>query len=190
MFVTLRDFKERRHYPQDDPRYPATDHLRQRHRRHPSAVDRGSARSADDGARPVAGVRPSVRRAASSFILEDRADNGLEALEKTGQQPHRRQPQAAARPQDPPLTPAETAAAGKLKGLFTVFRANSPQLYVELNRDTVPDDGRHPSDVFSTFAGLSWLLLRQRLQPLRPHLAGRRPGRGPVPQRPRTRSTS
>ena len=34
-------------------------------------------------------------------------------------------------------------------------------------------------DVFTTLAGLPRLALRQRLQPLRPHLAGDRPGRSP-----------
>ncbi len=35
-------------------------------------------------------------------------------------------------------------------GLLTVFRANSPQLYVDLNRDQCQTMGVNPSDVFTT----------------------------------------
>jgi multidrug efflux pump subunit AcrB len=40
--------------------------------------------------------------------------------------------------------------APKVAGLFTVFRANTPQLYVNLNRDQCQTMGVNPNDVFTT----------------------------------------
>jgi multidrug efflux pump len=37
-----------------------------------------------------------------------------------------------------------------VKGLFSVFRANTPQLYIDLNRDQCQTMGVNPGDVFST----------------------------------------
>ena len=65
-----------------------------------------------------------------------------------------------------------------LVGLFSAFRARTPQLYVDVDRTKVKTMGVQLTDVFDAAAGVPGQLLRQRLQPLRPHLAGQRPGRG------------
>ncbi len=67
-----------------------------------------------------------------------------------------------------------------LVGLFSGFRARTPQLYVDVDRTKVKTMGVQLTDVFDAAAGVPGQLLRQRLQPLRPHLAGQRPGRGPL----------
>ena len=64
-----------------------------------------------------------------------------------------------------------------LVGLFNGFRAGTPQLYVDVDRTKVQDDGRGPHRRLRHPPGLPGRLLRQRLQPLRPYLAGERPGR-------------
>ena len=77
-----------------------------------------------------------------------------------------------------------------LVGLFSGFRARTPQLYVDVDRTKVKTMGVQLTDVFDAAAGVPGQLLRQRLQPLRPHLAGQRPGRGPLPHRCRRPSSS
>ena len=72
-----------------------------------------------------------------------------------------------------------------LVGLSSVFRANVPQLFADVDRTRVHEQGRGPQRLVRDAAGLPGLALRQRLQPLRPDLAGDRPGRSRVP---RTRS--
>ena len=69
-----------------------------------------------------------------------------------------------------------------LVGLFNGFRAGTPQLYVDIDRTKVKTMGVPLTDVFDAPAGVPGQLLRQRLQPLRPHLAGQRPGRCPLPR--------
>ena len=69
-----------------------------------------------------------------------------------------------------------------LVGLFNSFRASTPQLYVDVDRVKVQDDGRGPHRRLRHAPGLPGRLLRQRLQPLRPHLAGQHPGRRPLPR--------
>jgi multidrug efflux pump subunit AcrB len=44
----------------------------------------------------------------------------------------------------------ESKGEPKVAGLFTVFRANSPQLYVDLNRKQCQTMGVNPNDVFTT----------------------------------------
>ena len=72
-----------------------------------------------------------------------------------------------------------------MTGLFTVFRANAPQLFVDLNRDQCLTMGVNPGDVFNTLQiylgsfyvndfnqfGRTWQVVVQ--------------AEGPVPQRPR-----
>ena len=76
-------------------------------------------------------------------------------------------------------------------GLFTVFRANVPQL-----ADRRPTRARCMATRRSArgrrrhAAGLPRLAVRQRLQPVRPHLAGDRPGRRAVPRPGRRTSRS
>src|SRR4029077_7482281 len=40
--------------------------------------------------------------------------------------------------------------SAKVENLFSIFRANVPQLYVDLNRDQCETMGVNPADVFST----------------------------------------
>ena len=54
----------------------------------------------------------------------------------------------------------------------------------------VQDDEGGPQRRFRHVAGLPGRLLRQRLQPLRPHLAGERPGRRPLPHQRRDGASS
>ena len=67
--------------------------------------------------------------------------------------------------------------ATRSRTCFCVFRANAPQLYRRPQPRPVPDPGRQPGRRLHHAADLPRLALRQRLQPLRPHLAGGRPGR-------------
>ena len=67
-------------------------------------------------------------------------------------------------------------------GLFTSFRANTPWLYLDIDRDKAKLAGRLDRRAVQHAAGLPGLALRQRLQPLRPHLAGQRAGRRQLPQ--------
>jgi multidrug efflux pump len=68
------------------------------------------------------------------FIVEDRSgDNDINRLEKESNK------LIAASRKDPSVT-----------GLFTVFRANTPQLYVDVNRVQCQAMGVNPNDVFQT----------------------------------------
>ena len=112
--------------------------------------------------RPAAGVRPRLGRRLQVHHRGPRRPGDLDALQK----------------QTDNLVAAANKDRQGSKGLFTVFRANSPQLYVDIEPRPVPDAwASTPSDVFSTLQIYLGSLLRQRLQPLRPHLAGGRPGR-------------
>src|SRR5207302_2712246 len=72
---------------------------------------------------------------ASGFkiIIEDRGDLGLVALQ---QQVER--------------VIARSKESDKVENLFSIFRANVPQLYVDLNREQCQTMGVNPRDVFST----------------------------------------
>jgi multidrug efflux pump len=76
------------------------------------------------------------------FAVEDRGDLGLEELQKRTDELLRvanKKPTA----DDPSGTPG-------LVGMFTVFRANSPQLFVDVNREQCFKLGVQLSDVFET----------------------------------------
>ena len=79
----------------------------------------------------------------------------------------------------------ELAAKGNqepgLVGLFNGFRARTPQLYADVDRTKVRTMGVCSTDVFDCAPGLPGQLLRQRLQPIRPNLAGERPGPRSLP---------
>ena len=74
------------------------------------------------------------------------------------------------------------AAEPAFVGLTSVFRANVPQLYVDVNRTECMTKDVALKRPLRHAADLPRLALRQRLQPLRPHLAGDRPGRRAVPR--------
>ena len=66
----------------------------------------------------------------------------------------------------------------RCSGVFTTYSASTPQLYLDIDREKVQTLGIDVSDVFNAAAVRARQLLRQRLQPVRPDLAGERPGRG------------
>ena len=66
-------------------------------------------------------------------------------------------------------------------GLFSSFRASTPQLYVDVDRVKCKTMKVDLKDVFDTLQVFLGGYLRQRLQPLWPHLASQPPGRRPVP---------
>ena len=72
-------------------------------------------------------------------------------------------------------------------GLFTMFRANTPQLYVDVDRTSASRWAWRSSDVFNTLQVYLGGLLRQRLQPVRPHLAGQLQADAAVPRAARRR---
>ena len=69
-----------------------------------------------------------------------------------------------------------------LARVFTTYSANTPQLYLDIDRDKAADARRRLSRRLQRAAGDARRLLRQRLQPVRPHLAGQHPGRGRRPR--------
>ena len=71
----------------------------------------------------------------------------------------------------------------ELAGVFTTFAADTPQVYLDIDRDKAQVLGVKVSDVFTALQATPGRLLRQRLQPVRPHLAGEHRGRGPLPRR-------
>ncbi len=79
---------------------------------------------------PVSGLG-----SASGFkiIIEDRGDLGMEALQK----------------QIEDLIDASKKST-KVENLFSIFRANVPQLYMDINRDQCETLGVNPADVFAT----------------------------------------
>ena len=65
----------------------------------------------------------------------------------------------------------------QLVGLFTVFKTNSPQLFLDVDRGACCDSRARSRRGVRDAPGIDGEPLRQRLQPLRPHLAGERAGR-------------
>ena len=118
------------------------------------------------GAPPVDGLGTA---GGFKLIVEDHGDSGLHALQQAGE------------------TIAERARqVPELQGLFSSFRADTPWLFLEHRPDAGEDDGHSLQRDQHVAPGLSRLILRQRLQPLRPHLASEPPGRLPFPRRPTT----
>ncbi len=68
-----------------------------------------------------------------------------------------------------------------LVGLFNGFRPDASTLRRDRS-DQGPNDGSGAHGCLRCAPGVPGQLLRQRLQPLRPHLAGERPGRRPLPR--------
>ncbi len=151
MFVNLEDYSERR----DPTRYPAdaiANHLR---RSSPS-----SARGASGGVRSAAGARRGPGR----------------RLHADGRGPRRRRLASAAGRDGKPGAQRANATPG-LVGLFTMFRANVPQLHVEPDMRACMCARGDAAGLRRHAGRLRGIAVRQRLQPLRPHLAGERAGR-------------
>ena len=68
-----------------------------------------------------------------------------------------------------------------LTGLFSGFQVNVPQLYVDVDREKAKAQGVDLDDTLRHDADLPRLALRERLQPLRPHLPGDGAGRLRLP---------
>ena len=137
-------------------------------RGHPSAPPRTpparGPRGARAGLRGAGGARPGQRR----------------WLQADGRGHRRRELRRAAGPGRRPGRPGESAA-GPRRLVQRLPRPHAPAL-----RGRGPgegqDDGGGAERRLRRAAGLPGQLLRQRLQPLRPHLAGEHPGRRPLPQ--------
>ena len=83
------------------------------------------------GAPPVEGLGTA---GGFKIVIEDRGDTGLEALQAVGRAGRRRGQRRTA----------------DLQGLFTSFRANTPWLYLDIDREQGQDDGRVDGEVFNT----------------------------------------
>jgi multidrug efflux pump len=136
LFVTLEGFHDRREAALSSEAIAAR--LRAR-----LAAEIPEANTAVLGPPPVAGLGSS---GGFKIILEDRSDSGLAELQKQAERLI-----AAGKP-DPndPATLEPDAPQQKVQTLFTVFRANTPQLHVDLNRDQCETMGVNPRDVFAT----------------------------------------
>ena len=66
-------------------------------------------------------------------------------------------------------------------GAATTFRANVPQVFVDVDRETAKARGVELGELFATLQAMLSHALHQRLQPLRPDLPGA--GRGAAPFR-------
>ena len=102
------------------------------------------------------------------IVVEDRGDLGSQEIERRRQQHRRRRPGAALR-----TVPLRTVhqLPGEYPLALPGYRPRQGQAGGGLDRRAV----QH-------LAGLPGFALHQRLQPLRPHLAGQRPGRRQLPQ--------
>ncbi len=86
-------------------------------------------------------------------------------------------------------TADDLAATGNeqpgLVGLYSAFRARTPQMYVNVDRERCKAMGVGLDEVFLTLQLYLGGYLHQRLQPVRPHLAGQSAGRSrPADARP------
>ena len=116
------------------------------------------------GPPPVRGVG---RAGGFMVMIEDRGDLGPRALQEQTEN------LVELANQQPELVPG---------GNTSVFRANVPQVFLDVDRTALHAQGGRAPGRLRHAPGLPGLALRQRLQPLRPHLAGHRPGRGQVPR--------
>ncbi len=158
LFITLDAFDKRHDPALYSDRIAAE--LRREDRQEGARSDRHHPRAAG-GVRPRLGGRLQVH------------GRGPQRQRRSPEPANADQPAHRRRPERP-----ETGhpAHGVPRRFAAAVRRAGPQ--------AVPDDGRQPAGRFHHIAGLPRLLLRQRLQRLRPHLAGGGPGRGAVPQRP------
>ena len=71
----------------------------------------------------------------------------------------------------------------RLTRVFSTFTATNPSIYLDIDRDKAQALGLNMSDVFTALQSTLGGILRQQLQPVRPHLAGQRTGRSRRPWR-------
>ena len=119
------------------------------------------------GAPPIRGVG---RTGGFKFVVEDRGDLGLTDAGAADRQP-RGQGQPARGAGRPPAVDRAVERVPRQRAAD--LRGREPQ--------AVHDDGRAAGRPLRHPANLPGIAVRQRLQPLRPHLAGDRPGRRALP---------
>jgi len=116
-----------------------------------------------NGAAPVPGLGVA---GGFKFVVQDRGDNGLEALQS----------------QTETLVRKLRDIPG-LSDVTTQFRSKSPQLFLDIDRTKAAALGVSLNDVNQTLDMYMGVALRQQLQRLRPPLAGHDPGGGRLPHR-------
>jgi len=123
MFIILKNFSERR-----TPQLQSDAIIAALKKRYAAEVPEASVQIA-----PPPAVSGLGRSGGFKLMVEDRGENGLVALQR----------------QTDNLVKQGNQAAG-LAGLFTVYKADSPQLFVDVNRDACLSQGVILSDVFAT----------------------------------------
>ena len=111
---------------------------------------------------PPPPVRGVGRAGGFTLMIEDRGDVG---------------PDRSCRRQTENLVADRESNARPDGAVLRAFRANVPQLHVEPDMRACMDKACRLRDFADTLQVLPGLAVRQRLQPLRPHLAGDRAGR-------------
>ena len=105
---------------------------------------RGSAKAVGQRLRRAAGGRPGHRR----------------RLQDHGRGPRRRRPRTPCKKRPTTVVAKANRRPGLVQGLFTSFRANTPWLYLDIDRDPSQDDGRvDDRDLQRHAAGLSRLAI-------------------------------
>jgi multidrug efflux pump len=126
MFIILEQFDDRR-----EPEKSAANILKQLNRRIAAEIPEALI-----NVFPPPAVNGLGRAGGFKLMIEDRGEAGLLALQKET---------------DNIVRQANTEAAPV--GMFTVFNANSPQLFVDINREECLTQGINLNDVFGTLQG-------------------------------------
>ncbi len=120
------------------------------------------------GAPPVDGLGTA---GGFKIVIQDTGSMGLKILQEVGDQ-----------------VVMDGQQADELQGVYTGFRADTPWLYLELDRVAAQQMGVTMDEITNSLQGIR-LALRQRLQPLWPNLAGKLAGRGQIPKNARRSQT-
>ena len=108
------------------------------------------------GAPPVDGLGTA---GGFKLVMEDRGDSEFATLQSVGEKIVQRGSQTEG-----------------LQGLFCSFRADTPWLFLDIDRLQAKDAGRVDERGFQHAPGLPGLVLRERFQSFRPDMAGERAG--------------
>ena len=153
------------------------------HVRHPQAVPRAAGPGADRRGHRRPAPRTPPARGPPGPRAGLRGAGGPGPGQRRRLQAHdrghrRRQLRRPAGPGGQPGQPGQPAARPR-RPVQRLPRPHAPALRGH-RPDQGPDDGGAAHRCLRRLAGVPGQLLRQRLQPLRPHLAGQRPGRRPL----------